>query len=122
MFECTREEETAYLALYEAVVKDLCNEELGGYQPASDNDEDEEYNELYCPSDPELPAVYILRRNATTLVVSALDYELRDIEIRALDDWEPHRQRLTPEKGVQFEVVPAEEAKRLAEEWRARNE
>lgn len=92
------------LALYHAVVKDLCDETLGGYTPASDND-DEEYNELYCPSDPEQPALYILRPDATTLLLSALDNELRDIEIKTPEDWATHRARLTPALGLPFERV-----------------
>lgn len=102
MSEYTAEEERIFLPLYNAVIKDLCDEKLGGYTPAPDND-DAEYPELYCPLDSELPAVYILRPEATTLALSAADATLRDIVIKTLDDWEPHRLSLTPETGVQYE-------------------
>ena len=95
--------------LHKAVTDDLCA--LGDYEPASDND-DEEYDELYCPPDPEMPAVYILRPSPDkhTLVVSAHDYDLREIEINSLADWEPYRVCLSG--GVPFEAVPEKEQPR----------
>ena len=102
MSDYTAEEDTSFFALYNVVIKDLCT--IGGYTPADDNDDDD-YDELYCPCYSNMPSVYILRPAPRTLALSAAEHELRDIVINSLADWEPQLRQLTPEKGVQYEAV-----------------
>lgn len=109
-----------FVALHSLVTADLCA--LGAYDPASDN-EDEEYDELYCHP-VQKTALYVLRKSASTctLVLSAQDFDRRDIEINSEEEWEKYRSLLTMEGGLPLDTVPPEEAKALAEEARARAE
>jgi hypothetical protein len=104
-------EDKLFITLHERVAADLCT--LGAYEPASDN-EDDEYDELYCHSK-NPTALYILRKsNATgTLVISAQDFEKRDIAINSIEEWEQIRLRLTAEGGLPLETVPPEEVAAL---------
>jgi hypothetical protein len=105
-------ENLAFAQLHRKITADLCA--LGNYTPADDND-DEEYDELYThPVQNE--SIYILRESDhRTLTISAQDYDFRDIHINSLKEWEQYRKLLTTEGGLPLEKVPPEVAKAIAE-------
>jgi hypothetical protein len=105
------EEDHAFLELVATIGEDLID---NGYTPADDGEDDttiHDYCVLFTHWEEDTPSLYLCRHSseARTVLITAYDFELKEILVHSLEDWERCSELLTEERGLPLESRPEEE-------------
>ena len=94
----------AFLELLIPITKDLVNH---GYEPSDDGEDDttvDGYHVMFTHCDFNTPTLYVCRDSGCAVLITACDFEQKDIRISALGEWERWGELMTKERGLPLEA------------------
>ena len=105
------DEDHAFLELVATIGEDLID---NGYTPADDGEDDttiDNYRVLFTHWEEDTPSLYVCRHSseARTVLITACDFELKEILIHSFEDWARCSELMTEERGLPLESRPEEE-------------
>ena len=109
------DEDRAFLELVAVVTKDLIDH---GYEPADDGENDttvDEYHVLFahCGDSEDTPVLFVCRHSEKrTVLITACNFELKDILINSFEDWMRCSELMTEERGLPLSLRPRRRALR----------